>query len=59
MAYAILLYMYRISDVIKRAASKVRMCVGTDLSLLRVTLITVRSLERPMYFVSAYLTSSM
>jgi hypothetical protein len=52
MASTIRLYVYRASDVFKRAASKVRMCVGTDLSLSRVTLITVRSLEHPMYFVS-------
>jgi hypothetical protein len=59
MASAILLYVYCVSDVIKCAASKVHMCVGTDLSLLHVTLITVQSLKHPMYFVSAYLTSLM
>jgi hypothetical protein len=52
MASTIRLYVYRVSDVFKRTTSKVHMCVGTDLSLSRVTLITVRSLEHPMYFVS-------
>jgi hypothetical protein len=42
MASAILLYVYHVSDVIKCAVSKVCMCVGTDLSLSCITLITVQ-----------------